>query len=104
MPDAIKDAIGRRTRTLVSQAAESRGAIQHNGLYGENNEGLLSDALRALLPAGWDVSSGEVVDVEGRISPQCDIIIYSRMAFPPIYVGRTGRVSVAAHPSAPSSR
>jgi hypothetical protein len=97
MPDAIKDAIARRTRTLVSQAGESRGALQHDGLYGENNEGLLIDVLRALLPGGWSVDGGEIVDTQGNISPQCDVIVYSRATFPPIYVGPTGRVSVPAH-------
>ncbi|NUP07964.1 MAG: hypothetical protein HOW73_18110 [Polyangiaceae bacterium] len=81
----------------MSQAAEARGAVRHSGLYGENNEGLLADTLRSFFPAGWVVGSGEVVDVDGERSPQCDIIVYSAAALPPIYVGPTGRVSVPAH-------
>jgi len=94
---SIKDAIRLRTRTLVSQAAESRSGLNHNGLYGENNEGLLSDALRERLPVHWEVASGEVVDVKGKCSPQCDIIIYDRRSIPCVYTGSKGCVVVAAH-------
>ncbi|WP_438040236.1 DUF6602 domain-containing protein [Sorangium sp. So ce128] len=94
---SIQKALQWRTQTLLTRVREARVSVNHQGLYGENNEGLLIEALRELLPMEWELGSGEIVDVDGAHSPQCDIIIYNRHTLAPAYVSPTGRVAVLAH-------
>lgn len=82
---------------MLSLLEEAREALQHQVLYGTNNEGLLMDFLRQRLPTSWSVAGGEVLRADGERSPQCDIIVYDRVHYPPAFVSPSGSVVVVAH-------
>jgi len=86
-----------RGLAMLALIAEARRSQQHAGLYGENNETLLSTLLQSRLPTRWTVSTGEILDAEGCLSPQCDIIIHDSVHYPAAYASSSGKVAVFAH-------
>ncbi len=56
--------------------------ISHNGEKGSENESLLKDFLISLLPKKLSVGTGFIVDSNGCMSKQCDIIIYDSLYSP----------------------
>lgn len=57
--------------------------LPHEGLKGSENEQALADVLRNFLPARYGVEvNGLVIDRNGAVSRQCDIIIYDDISFP----------------------
>ena len=50
--------------------------IHHSGSKGEVREAILKKFLEDYLPKKYSLSSGEVIDREGNVSNQCDIVIY----------------------------
>lgn len=50
--------------------------IPHPGGKGAEREGVLSSFLAQYLPTRYSISSGQIMDLEGNISRQCDIVIY----------------------------
>jgi hypothetical protein len=86
-----------RALSLLAQVEESRRLVRHNGLFGENNESLLQDTIRDYLDSYWTVGSGEIIDVDGNRSQQCDTIIYNAAMLPRAYRGASGKVIVLAH-------
>lgn len=57
--------------------------LPHEGLKGSENEQALADVLRSFLPPKYGVEvNALVIDREGGVSRQCDIIIYDDVQFP----------------------
>src|SRR5438105_5793278 len=57
--------------------------LPHEGLKGSENEQALSDILRNFLPTRYGVEANVlVIDREGLVSRQCDIVIYDNIQFP----------------------
>lgn len=54
--------------------------IGHSGIKGGEREESLVAFMRERLPERFAVTSGEVVDLNGRTGPQLDILIYDRYA------------------------
>lgn len=54
----------------------STGALRHSLSKGEQRENPIRDFFHELLPRRFSVSSGEVFDSSGNVSPQSDMIIY----------------------------
>lgn len=66
-----------RKAALASQA-------DHHGLAGEIREIVLSNLLKPLLPQGFNIGTGKIIDRKGALSHQTDIIVYNSSRFPPI--------------------
>lgn len=57
--------------------------LPHEGLKGSENEQALADILRNFLPAQYGIeANGLIIDRDGAVSRQCDIIIYDDIQFP----------------------
>lgn len=74
---------------LKSKFDRLRDAIEHNGIVGQEGEKIVAALLRERLPASIGVTTGEVLDVEGRKSRQVDVILYDAMRTPMIFTGET---------------
>ena len=77
------------SRTMIEYQKELQAkydvssTIRHRGEKGRKREHGLAMFLKENLPEKYGVATGEVVPYMGHIpSPQCDIIIYDRLAFP----------------------
>lgn len=55
----------------------------HNGLKGSENEKALENILRDFLPAKYGIESNcLIIDRNGNVSKECDIVIYDSINFP----------------------
>jgi len=61
---------------------EARTAFTHPGLKGTAFENTVKSFLKAYLPEKLSVCSGQLIDAEGRISKQLDIIVYDAHGTP----------------------
>ena len=58
------------------------GQLVHPGEFGTFREALTCDYLKAFVPQRLGIDSGFVVTASGKISSQCDIVIYDRSVTP----------------------
>lgn len=66
--------------------AQVRSFIKkHNPTIGALTEEVVRDFLRRHLPGGVEVQQGFILSDDGEISPQCDVLIYDRDAYAPLY-------------------
>jgi len=79
---------------LRAQLAQARALADHAGTKGTVLEEAVMAALTAHLPEKFGLTSGQVADSDGRISGQCDIIVYDRLATPMLGVAPAGRTSL----------
>lgn len=73
--------------------AEARNAVlaNHPGLIGRIRELVATKLLTPMLPAGFSIGTGKIVDTEGRQGAETDLIIYNRSVLPPVlYSERDG--------------
>lgn len=63
-------------------SSQKDGKIFHNGEYGTYREDLVKRFLRLYIPSRLDIGTGFLINAEGDISTQCDIIIYDRYTTP----------------------
>lgn len=78
-PDLPSPQISARIEAAYHQflaAYSSTGALRHSLSKGEQRENPIRDFFQELLPRRFSVSSGEVFDSSGNVSPQSDMIIY----------------------------
>jgi len=61
---------------IQSEVKYINNLITHPGEKGKLNENVLIELLKKFLPSKYSIGSGFVIDGEGRISKQFDIIIY----------------------------
>lgn len=61
---------------------DEKGALVHPGEFGSYREAITHDFVRAFVPQRMAVDSGFVVTSSGRISTQCDVVIYDRSVTP----------------------
>lgn len=54
------------------------GDVTHRASKGQARESPVVDFFESLLPQTFGVTSGEVIDFEGNVSPQSDLIIYRK--------------------------
>lgn len=64
--------------------SKENNRLFHPGEYGSYREELLKKWLRMYVPRKFDISSGFVINAEGKVSTQCDIVIYDRSVTPHI--------------------
>ncbi|WP_271104431.1 DUF6602 domain-containing protein [Pseudomonas tohonis] len=68
-------------RVLESSFAVSSTIADHSTVLGDARESFIRDVLKRFLPSNISIGSGQIVDSEGGISRQIDLIIY-RNDFP----------------------
>ena len=56
--------------------------VNHSGEKGKVREKVLIEFLKKYLPKKYSIGQGEIIDIEGNISPQCDIVIYDAINYP----------------------
>lgn len=64
--------------------AKKASEVEHNGFAGEIREIFLSDLITPFLPNDFNVGTGKIVDRNGNLSKQTDIVIYNKTKFPPV--------------------
>lgn len=62
--------------------ANEEGELFHKLEYGEYRERVLLRLLKSILPARFDIGSGFIVNASGKVSTQCDLIIYDKNEMP----------------------
>jgi Domain of unknown function (DUF6602) len=77
---------------MRSDLARARSALEHPGLKGSSFEEVFRTFLEEYLPKTLDISSGVVVDSEGRSTRQLDVIISDAAKTPIFYRSADTRV------------
>ena len=68
-------------RVLESSFSVSSTIASHSGVLGDARESFIRDVLKRFLPSNISIGAGQIIDSEGSISKQIDLIIY-RNDFP----------------------
>src|SRR6185295_12972960 len=66
--------------------------IKHMGERGNEREANLQLLLEAYLPKRYAIGKGEIVDSDGMVSRQCDLIVYDAFNSPLLLSGKDYRV------------
>lgn len=71
--------------TLLEKMKQSE-IMDHNLEKGLGNEQIFRDLLSDFLPDRYGVAKGKIVNSQGEMSKQCDVIIYDRMNCPKLFI------------------
>lgn len=88
--NALSTLLDERIRNFVASFIDSsrrlfvdeQGTLVHSLEFGVYRERVVGEFLKLFLPERMDVDTGFVVNSNGRISSQCDIVIYDRTVTP----------------------
>ena len=73
------------------EEAKSAALLAHPGLTGRVREIVAATLITPMLPAGFEVGTGKIVDNSGHQSDEVDLVIYNRGVLPPVmYSERDG--------------
>ena len=64
--------------------AKLAGELEHAGMTGTVREVFVSQLIRPLLPDGYRVGTGKIIDRRGALSKQTDVIVYDGRRAPPL--------------------
>jgi hypothetical protein len=87
--DRVFNEVAQKMRSDLERA---RGALSHAGMKGASAEDTFRTFLREHLPRSLDVSSGVLVDVNGNVSRQLDVIISDANKTPVLFRSGEDRV------------
>ena len=73
------------TQQLRAEVDLIDSLFQHQGIKGEGNETALRDFLTNFIPKQYGVSTGVVIDRDGKASGQCDIVVYDDLSYPAFF-------------------
>ncbi len=62
--------------------ADEDGQLVHPGEFGTYRESITKDFLKSFIPQRMAIDSGFIITSSGRISSQCDIVIYDKSVTP----------------------
>jgi hypothetical protein len=82
---------------MLAKVDTAKHTTSHPTIYGTHNEMILIEFLRRYLPSRFSVCQGQIVNPNGDLSPQCNIIIHDQTIFPPAMVFENGARIVYAH-------
>ena len=77
---------------MLTEFEHTQTQIKHMGERGSEREAVLKSFLSKYLPTRYGISSGEIIDTEGGISHQCDLIIYDHFNSPLLLAGENIRI------------
>jgi hypothetical protein len=86
MATLTKDIINNLNKEVLNQL-DLTEAIEHPGENGRAREQILAAFFRKLIPQSFGVSTGFVIDAQGRKSKQIDLIIYRNDYHPVFEIG-----------------
>lgn len=78
------------SENLVQELSKARVALDHNLSKGEALESAVKALLRGHLPASIGVTSGQVIDANGRRTGQLDVILYDLSRTPVLFIDKDG--------------
>src|ERR1700733_2887135 len=70
---------------IQQKLATARKAFSHPGTKGDASEGVWLEMLKTYLPQRYRATEGHVVDSEGAISDQIDVLVFDRQYSPFIF-------------------
>lgn len=73
------------TRQLRAEVDVINALFSHQGEKGSGNEEALRRIVRSFVPERFGVGTGFVIDKNGALSRQCDIIIYDKQQYPSLF-------------------
>ncbi|MFT8357768.1 DUF6602 domain-containing protein [Bifidobacterium aquikefiri] len=82
------------TRRLQSEFNEIRDSLDHNGTVGQGGEDVVTEFLRSRLPRSIGISTGQILDVNGKISKQVDVILYDAEHTPMLFSTKNEKISL----------
>jgi predicted DNA-binding transcriptional regulator AlpA len=91
--DPLSAAMGRLSDELRS-AVVATSAVTHAGTKGTMREDAIRTLLRPYIPHRFEISSGEVVNVDGQVSRQQDLIVADAFGSAPLFAA--GQIGI--HP------
>lgn len=83
---------------MVVDINTARKAIEHRGIKGEIFEDTFKSFLRKYLPGSLDISTGQIVDTNGKSSKQLDVIISDNAKTPIFYRHNEGGKEIRVMP------
>ena len=86
MTTLTKDIINNLNKEVLNQLDLTK-AIKHHGESGRAREQILAAFFKRLIPQSFGVSTGFVIDAQGGISKQIDLIIYRNDYHPVFEIG-----------------
>lgn len=91
LPNALyRNRIINDIRYAVTEARDA-ARVQHPGLVGRVRELAAEQILKPILPAAFEIGTGKIVDRNGSLSAEIDLVIYNRDLLPPLmYSARDG--------------
>lgn len=75
-----------RVKSHIAEMLAASNAVadaQHQGVKGSARELLVRSLLTTMLPAGFQIGTGTVIDARGGESKQCDLVVYRKAAIAP---------------------
>lgn len=95
MKNQLYDLLAKKQSALAAFLEES-GTIPHPTGNGDNSEGSWKKFFKEILPGKYGVDKGYVIDYEGNVSEQIDLIIYDALYSPFVLVSNTGEKFIPA--------
>lgn len=95
MKNQLYDLLAKKQSELAAFLEES-GTIPHPTGNGDNSEGSWKKFFKEILPGKYGVDKGYVIDYEGNVSEQIDLIIYDALYSPFVLVSNTGEKFIPA--------
>lgn len=77
---------------MLTEFEHTQTQIKHMRERGSEREAVLKSFLSQYLPTRYGISSGEIVDYEGKTSHQSDLIIYDHFNCPLLLAGKNVRI------------
>ncbi|PXF29962.1 hypothetical protein WH50_17740 [Pokkaliibacter plantistimulans] len=94
-PAYLRACFSAEQSSLTAKISLANTSITHSGKMGEVNEQHFIEFLRRHLPRRYSVDSAIVIDSQGSVSDQIDIVIYDNQ-YTPILLGQHGHHFVPA--------
>ena len=84
-PIKLADILDATAEAMRVELSRLRAGLVHPGLRGSSAEEVVRDMLKLHLPSSLGVTVGEVVDANGNVSGQADVIIYDTLRTPMLF-------------------
>lgn len=91
---SLREVFAASTQRLMAELAELRGAFNHPSIKGSGGEGAVINQLRRHLPTSIGITTGQIMDYGGDLSPQVDVILYDATRCPMIFTSPNGENTV----------
>lgn len=76
----------RQISDMIKVKSKGSKLMSHSLEEGLSNEEIIREVFRRILPKRYGVGKGKVINAEGNMSKQCDVIIYDALDCPNLFV------------------